>query len=185
MAWSQLSGNSDISVAENPHPGSVITPFIGVPGVLRGQRHTLRMRHHDRNAPIVAGKAANATCRSVRIGRVCGGGCAVIVDVTQRDLAAGLRVVICEDSLTFAMRGRDGQARTAHTGKKNGGALRDLDQAQSCFELLRLVTPECRPETCTGNKFSQVRQHLAAVTDTKRKAVARSKNAANSSRKTD
>src|SRR5690606_38710822 len=71
----------------------------------------------------------------------------------------------------FAVRDGDGHARAFHTGEENRRRLRDFDEAQARFELLRTIADEARPAIRAGNELAQRRHHLAAVADTERERI--------------
>src|SRR3989344_7858388 len=72
-------------VAEHPHPRAVFVPLFRAPRVLHGAEYTLRVRHHDGDATVAAGKAGDPARRTVRVGRVAFGDLAVVVDETHGD----------------------------------------------------------------------------------------------------
>jgi hypothetical protein len=56
------SGGADpgAGVAEEAHPGGVVLPFVGVPGVLDGAEDPLGVGHHDGHASVWGGEGGDA-----------------------------------------------------------------------------------------------------------------------------
>jgi S1-C subfamily serine protease len=70
-------------VAEQAHPGPVLTPAIRMPGVLHGAEHPLWMGHHDGDAAVLGGESGDAPRGAVGIGRVAQGRGAVVLQEAQ------------------------------------------------------------------------------------------------------
>ena len=133
------------------------------------------MRHHDGHATIIGGQTGDTGRRAVRVGRIARGGLAVVVDVTQCDLAAALHLAqvsaVAELGTPFAMRDGDRQARAFHAIEEQRGALLDFDHRDTGLELLGLVAHEARPGLGTRDQLLELGEHLATVADAQREAV--------------
>ena len=80
-----LLRNRDPGVSEYPHPRTIVTPFIGMPGILRRSRDSFRVRHYDRDAAVFVAEATDPPDRTIRVGWVLFGDVAIVIDISKGD----------------------------------------------------------------------------------------------------
>ena len=72
-------------IAEQAHPGTVFTPFPGMPTTCHASKYAFRVRHHDRETTIRGGQTGNAVRRTIGIEWIGFAGFTVVVDILQGD----------------------------------------------------------------------------------------------------
>ena len=163
-------------IAEHAHPRTHPSPHSsGCHEFCLRQRDALGMRHHDRDAPVFVGQAADAVQRTVRIRRVGVGNITVVIDVAQwRPCTRPNSDAALSSKRPCPRHARSQSAfstRPCRPGIATGSRRlrRGSSGASNCSDLLRRKRGQL---IGARNEVAQVRQHLAAVADTEGKRIA-------------